>query len=94
MEKSPIHQIGDILHKSFRVAQGGIGDISGIIGASQPSGDMRKKLFSALAAIQNEPSEKHIQDFYAQIQVARTLGMLDESAEHTINLLLEEIEWH
>ncbi len=88
---SPINQIGDILHRSFRVAHGGIGDITGIIGASQPSGDVRKKLYEALAELKKDATEEAIDSFYAHLQTARTLGMIDEVAESKINTLLEKI---
>ena len=91
MSKSPIDQIGDIVHQSFRVAQGGIGDITGIIGASQPSGEVRRELYETLATLKKQPDTDGKEAFYAQVQTARTLGMLDEVAESKINALLEEI---
>ena len=84
-------QIAAILHRAFKVAHGGLRDVTAIIGASQPSSDLRSELFASLARLKGRHAQQDLYDFHAKLQIAQSVGILDENAINEIYNLLEEV---
>jgi hypothetical protein len=92
MKESEADYVALLIQQAFRYAHGGIQDITGIVGASQPAGEIRNELLSALARIKaGDTDVVTLSEFDAKLRTAQVMGMIDEEKYNQITKSMEEI---
>lgn len=92
MKESKADRAALLIQQAFRYAHGGIQDITGIVGASQPAGEIRNELLTLLASIKaGNTDETTLSEFDAKLRTAQVMGMIDEEKYNQITKIIEEI---
>ena len=82
-----ISKIANLIQKEFKHANGGISDMAGIVGATQASTDVRKKLLVCVAELGRRGAEPDALDkMEANLRMANAMGLV---TDYTFNKIID-----
>jgi hypothetical protein len=92
MPQTIADQIADLIHETFKYAHGGFRDITGIVGASQPSGDVRHELMLCAAQLKRQNIDAELlSKVDANVRTSHVMGLITDETHNKIIDLLGEV---